>query len=148
MEYLDLWRMTEEGYTSTKAPFRKQLSAQAFKVYSLVSLCERRIQNQHMGCVSFRRLRPPEVSFEGCIRHRGCLISEKQVGPSECDLRMCPSFTRIRRMHQVYPSLLQITHNSLRRRKPSLIRKMPAPADVHTSADVSFQLKSASSKNG
>ncbi len=40
------------------------------------------------GCVSFRRLRPPEVSFEGCIHHRGCLISEKQVGHSECDLRM------------------------------------------------------------
>ncbi len=106
------------------------------------------VQKTIIGCVSFRRLHPPEVSFEGCIRHRGCLISEKQVGHSECDLRMRPSFTRIRRMHQVYPSLLQITHNSLRRRKPSLIWKMLAPADVHTSADVSFQLKSASSKNG
>ncbi len=31
-----------------KAPFRKQLSAQAFKVYSFISLCERRVQNQHM----------------------------------------------------------------------------------------------------
>ncbi len=40
------------------------------------------------GCVSFRRLRPPEVSFKGCIHHRGCLISEKQVGHSECDLQM------------------------------------------------------------
>ncbi len=27
-----------------KAPFRKQLSAQAFKLYSFVSLCERRVQ--------------------------------------------------------------------------------------------------------
>ncbi len=34
-----------------KVPFRKQLSAQAFKVYSFVSLCERRIQNQHMVTV-------------------------------------------------------------------------------------------------
>ncbi len=34
-----------------KAPFRKQLSAQAFKVYSFVSLCERRVQNQHMVTV-------------------------------------------------------------------------------------------------
>ncbi len=34
-----------------KAPFHKQLSAQAFKVYSLVSLCERRVQNQHMVTV-------------------------------------------------------------------------------------------------
>ncbi len=32
-----------------KAPFRKQLSA---KVYSFVSLCERRVQNQHMVTVS------------------------------------------------------------------------------------------------
>ncbi len=39
------------GYTSTKLHFRKQLSAQAFKVYSFVSLCERRIQNQHMVTV-------------------------------------------------------------------------------------------------
>ncbi len=34
-----------------KAPFRKQLSAQAFKVYSFISLCERRVQNQHMVTV-------------------------------------------------------------------------------------------------
>ncbi len=39
-----------------KAPFHKQLSAQAFKVYKytkvyFVSLCERRIQNQHMVTV-------------------------------------------------------------------------------------------------
>ncbi len=34
-----------------KAPFRKQLSSQAFKVYSFISLCERRIQNQHMVTV-------------------------------------------------------------------------------------------------
>ncbi len=34
-----------------KAPFCKQLSAQAFKVYSFVSLSERRIQNQHMVTV-------------------------------------------------------------------------------------------------
>ncbi len=34
-----------------KAPFRKQLSAQTFKVYSFVSLCERHIQNQHMVTV-------------------------------------------------------------------------------------------------
>ncbi len=34
-----------------KAPFHKQLSAQAFKVYSFVSLCERRIQNRHMVTV-------------------------------------------------------------------------------------------------
>ncbi len=32
-----------------KAPFRKQLSVQAFKVYSFVS--ERRVQNQHMVTV-------------------------------------------------------------------------------------------------
>ncbi len=32
-----------------KDPFRKQLSAQAFKVYSFVS--ERRVQNQHMVTV-------------------------------------------------------------------------------------------------
>ncbi len=36
-----------------KAPFRKQLSAQAFKVYSFVSLCERRVQNQHMVTVKW-----------------------------------------------------------------------------------------------
>ncbi len=94
---------------------------------------------RYTSCVSFRRLRPPEVSFEGCIRHWGGLILEKQVGHTECDLRMRPSFTGIRRMHQVYPSLLQITNNSLRHHKqPSLIWKMPAPADVHTSADVVF----------
>ncbi len=34
-----------------KPPFRKQLSAQAFKVYSFVSLSERHIQNQHMVTV-------------------------------------------------------------------------------------------------
>ncbi len=31
-----------------KAPFRKHFNAQAFKVYSFVSLCERRGQNQYM----------------------------------------------------------------------------------------------------
>ncbi len=50
---------------------------------------------------------------------------------SECDLRMWPSFTGIRRMHEVYPLLLQITHNCLRRRKqPSLIWKIDTSADV------------------
>ncbi len=39
-----------------KAPFRKQLSAQTFKVYSFVSLCERRVQNQHMVTVWGRPL--------------------------------------------------------------------------------------------
>ncbi len=34
-----------------KAPYRKQLSVQAFKVYSFVSLCERCIQNHHMVTV-------------------------------------------------------------------------------------------------
>ncbi len=34
-----------------KAPFLKQLSAQAFKVSSFVSLCERCVQNQHMVTV-------------------------------------------------------------------------------------------------
>ncbi len=65
-------------------------------------------QNQAIllyGCLSFRRLRPSEVSLEGRIRHRGCLISEKEVGHSECDFRMRPSFTRIRRMRQVYLEL-------------------------------------------
>ncbi len=51
MEYLDSCRMREVGHTSTKL-FHKQLSAQAFKVYSFVSLCERRVQNQHMVTVS------------------------------------------------------------------------------------------------
>ncbi len=36
-----------------KAPFRKQLSAQAFKVYSFVNLCERRVQNRHMVTVKW-----------------------------------------------------------------------------------------------
>ncbi len=31
--------------------YRSKPSAQAFKVYSFVSLCERRIQNQHMVTV-------------------------------------------------------------------------------------------------
>ncbi len=56
------------------------------------------------SCISFRRLHPPETSFEGCIRHWGCLISEKQVGNSKCDIRMQTSFTGNHRMHQVYHS--------------------------------------------
>ncbi len=34
-----------------KSPFRKQFSAQAFKVYSFVSPCERHVQKQHMVTV-------------------------------------------------------------------------------------------------
>ncbi len=46
--------MTERGRIhENKAPFRKQLSAQSFKVYSFVSLCERRVQNQHMVTVQW-----------------------------------------------------------------------------------------------
>ncbi len=51
MEYLDLCGMREVGYTSTKPHFANSLSAQAFKVYSFVTLCERHIQNQHMVTV-------------------------------------------------------------------------------------------------
>ncbi len=43
--------MREVGYTSINPPFRKQLIAQAFKVYSFVSPCERRVQKQHMVTV-------------------------------------------------------------------------------------------------
>lgn len=47
------------------------------------------------------------ASSEGRIRrlHRGCLISEKQVGHTKRDLRMPQSFTGMRRMHEVYPLL-------------------------------------------
>ncbi len=37
-----------------KAPFLKQLSAQAFKVYSFVSLCERRIHGHCLGGFVFK----------------------------------------------------------------------------------------------
>ncbi len=29
---------------------------------------------ENINCVSFWRLRPPEVTFEGCIHHKGCFI--------------------------------------------------------------------------
>ncbi len=73
-----------------KAPFRKQLSAQAFKVYSFVSLCERRFQNQHTvtsssSSSSFSLMADRKPAFIGAYRHLahghclGALFSSAQL---------------------------------------------------------------------
>ncbi len=65
-----------------KAPFCKQLSAQAFKVYSIVSLCERRIQNQHVVtvwglcfqvCISWPVL---PTNFQGKLLKEGWFVAK------------------------------------------------------------------------